>query len=200
MSTVLYKICTNTQNEEMKLCNVNKTASPQAQHLRKRRLRYAWSTSLTVPLDPTQTKPHKYNCAEEDTAYINISNERKTPTAKADKVSKERKPHKYNCAEEATTYKSISTERTNQGARAPLDRESAPKKREKGKDTRNKLIPKQGKQRKCPNLKGKQANAKNKKNRKRQEQKRILRLRAFYRACFVQALKDEKGLKLKFLI
>ena len=47
------------------------------------------------------------------------------------KVSKERKTHKYDCAKGANAYKNISTERTNQGARAPLDRESAPKKRKK---------------------------------------------------------------------
>ena len=128
MSTVLYTICKNAQDEELKLCKINKAASPQAQHLRKRRLRFARSTSLTVPLDPTQIKPHKYDCAEEDTAYINISNERKPPKAEANKVRRERKPNKYNCAEEDTTNRKISNERTNQGANAPLDRESAPRK------------------------------------------------------------------------
>ena len=52
-------------------------------------------------------------------------------SAKANKVSKERKTNKYDCAKGANAYKNISTERTNQGAHAPLDRESAPKKREK---------------------------------------------------------------------
>ena len=118
----------------------------------------------------------------------------------ADKVSRERKTHKYNCAEKPTAKGKISTERTIQGARARLDRQSAPRKREKEKDTRNKLIPKQGEQRTRPNLKGKQANERNKQSQKKQEQKRILRLHAFYRAYSVQALKDEKGLKLKFLI
>ena len=131
MSTVLYSICTNAQNEELKLCNTNKSASPQAQNLRKRRLRSARSTSLTFPLDPTQIKPHKDICAEEDTTNRKISNERKTPTAEADKVSKERETNKDICAEEATTNRKISNERTNQGARAPLDRHSAPKKRKK---------------------------------------------------------------------
>lgn len=123
-----------------------------------------------------------------------------TPSARADKVSRKRKPNKYICAEEATTNRKISNERTNQGARAPLDRESAPRKRKKGKDTRNKLIPKQGEQRKRPNLKEKQANAKSKQNRKKQGQKRILKLRAFYRAYSFQVLKGEKGLKSKFSI
>lgn len=121
-------------------------------------------------------------------------------SAEADKMSRERKPHKYNRAEEPTAEGKISTERTNQGARAPLDRESAPRKREKEKDTRNGLILKQGEQRKSPNLKGKQADERNKRNQKKQEQKRILKLHAFYRAYSFQALKDEKGLKLKFLI
>ena len=131
MSTALYTICTNAQDEELKLCNINKTTSSQAQNPRKRGLHFVRSTSLTFPLDPTQIRPHKDNCAEGKTAYINISNERKPPTAGANKVSKERKPHPNDCAEEATTNKKISTERTNQGARAPLDRESAPRKRKR---------------------------------------------------------------------
>lgn len=118
----------------------------------------------------------------------------------ADKVRRERKPHKYNRAEETTAEGKISTERTNQGARAPLDRESAPRKREKRKDTRNGLNPKQGEQRTRPNLKGKQADEKSKQNQKKQEQKHTLKLHAFYLAYSVQALKDEKGLKLKILI
>lgn len=118
----------------------------------------------------------------------------------ANKVSRERKPHKYNRAEEPTAEGKISTERTNQGARAPLDRESAPRKKKKGKDTRNKLIPKQGEQKTRLNLKGKQANERNKRNQKKQGQRHISKLHAFYRAYSVQALKVGKGLKLKFSI
>ena len=107
---------------------------------------------------------------------------------------------KYGYAEEETAKEKISTERTNQGEQARLDRHSAQRKREKNKDTRNKLIPKQREKRTRPNLKGKQANAKSKQNRKKQEQKRILKLHAFYHAYSVQALKDGTDIKLKFLI
>lgn len=118
----------------------------------------------------------------------------------ANKVSRERKPHKYNCAEEPTAKGKISNERTIQGARARLDRQSAPRKREKEKDTRNRLIPKQGEQRTRTNLKGKQADERNKRNQKKQEQRHILKLHAFYRAYSVQARKDGTGLRLEFSI
>ena len=121
-------------------------------------------------------------------------------TNKSRQGEQKHKADKYSCAEEANTNKKISTERTNQGVRARLDRHSAQRKRKKNKDTRNKLSPKQGEQRTRPNLKGKQANAKSKQNRKKQEQKRILKLHAFYHAYSVLALKDGTGLKLKFLI
>lgn len=50
---------------------------------------------------------------------------------KADKVSSSAKRKQYGYAEEEKAEEKISTERANQGARAPLDRESAPKKRKK---------------------------------------------------------------------
>ena len=90
-------------------------------------------------------------------------------SAKANKMSKERKTHKYDCAKEANAYKNISNERTNQGARAPLDRESAPKKKKKKTlKARNKLTGQQREQRKRKDQTRTKASGKDKKNRKKQ--------------------------------
>ena len=88
-------------------------------------------------------------------------------SAKANKVSKERKTHQYDCAKGANADKNISTERTNQGARAPLDRESAPKKRKKKLES-TKFTKQQREQRKREDQTRTKASGKDKKNRKKQ--------------------------------